>query len=57
MDTVYIVMYQEWDDFEIFKAFKNKSSAERYIENKIDNDEYNEYTIDNLHILEMKLFN
>ena len=57
MDTVFVVVYQQWDDFEVLEVFKKKSSAERYIENKIANDEYGYYPIDTLHILEKNLFN
>ena len=55
--SVFVVIYQYWDDFELMEVFKTRSSAECYIKNKIDNDEYDEYTIDTLHILEKNLFN
>lgn len=56
MENVFVVLYQYWDDFEILEVFKTRSSAESYIKNKLDNDEYDEYTIDTLHILEKKLW-
>ena len=58
MDNVFVVVYQEYsmDVFEVLEVFKTRESAERYIENKIDNDEYDEYP-NTLHILEKKLFN
>ena len=54
MDTVFVVVYQQWDDFEVLEVFKTRESAECYI----GNFPYDErYLVDNFIILEKKLFN
>ena len=53
MDTVFVVVYQEYDDFEVIDVFKNRVSAETYILNFPCGDGY---IVDNFHILEKILW-
>ena len=53
MDTVFVVVYQQWDDFEVLEVFKTRVSAELYILNFPHNDYY---LVENFILLEKKLW-
>ena len=54
METVYLVMFQYYDDFAILEIFKSRASAECYIGNFPYGDD-DRYTPENLFIHEMIL--
>lgn len=52
MDNVFVVVYQEWDYFEVREVFKTRQSALNYIEDDADI----LFKIDKFIILEKKLW-